>query len=53
MANSWEVPSSQPTYFFQAVGNALDQYLKTYEKFSLRGNYNAEDTEPIISEFLE
>ena len=55
MANSWDIPSSKPTYdyFFKAVGNALDQYLKTYEKFLLLGDFNADDTEPILSEFLE
>ena len=47
-------PPNQPDdYFFKAVGNALDQYLKTYEKFLLLGDFNAEDTEPILSEFLE
>ena len=47
-------PPNQPDdYLFKAVGNALDQYLKTYEKFLLLGDFNAEDTEPILSEFLE
>ena len=47
-------PPNQPNdYFFKAVGNALDQYLKTYEKFLLLGDFNADDTEPILSEFLE
>ena len=47
-------PPNQPDdYFFKAVGNALDQYLKTHEKFLLLGDFDAEDTEPILSEFLE
>ena len=47
-------PPSQPDdYFFKAVGNALDQHPKTYEKFLLLEDFNAEDTEPILSEFLE
>ena len=47
-------PPNQPDdYFFKVVGNALDQYLKTYEKLLLLGDFNAEDTEPILSEFLE
>ena len=41
------------TIFFKAVGNALDQYLKTHEKFLLLGDLNFENTEPILSEFLE
>ena len=44
-------PPNQPGhYFFKAVGNALDQYLKSYEKFLLLGDFNAEF---ILSEFLE
>ena len=47
-------PPNQPDdYFFKVVGNALDQYLKSYKKFLLLGDFNAEDTEPILSEFLE
>ena len=33
-------PPNQPDdYFFKAVGNALNQYLKTYEKFLLLGGF--------------
>ena len=47
-------PGNQPDdYLFKAVGNALDQYLKNYEKLLLLGDFNAEDTEPILSEFWE
>ena len=47
-------PGNQPDdYLFKAVGNALDQYLKNYEKLLLLGDFNAEDTELIISEFWE
>ena len=47
-------PPNQPDdCFFKVVGNTLDQHLKTYEKLLLLGNFNAEDTEPILSKFLE
>ena len=48
-------PNQPDDYFFKAVGNALDQYLKTYEKLLLLGDFNAEDTEPFqkLSEFLK
>ena len=55
MANSWDIGTILQTNlmtYFKAIGNALDQYLKTYEKFLLLGYFNSEDTEP-ISEFLE
>ena len=34
-------PNQSDDYFFKAVGNALDQHLKTYEKLSLPGDFNA------------
>ena len=54
MANSWTYhPPDQPDdCFFKAVSNALDQYLKAYGHFLLLGDFNVEDTEPIISEIL-
>ena len=50
---TYYIPNQPDNYFFKVVGNALDQYLKTYGKFLLLGDLNAEDTEPILSEFLE
>ena len=49
----YHLPNQPDDYFFKVVGNALDQYLKTYEKLLLLGDFNAEDIEPILSEFLE
>ena len=47
-------PPNQPDdYFLKAVCNALDQYHKTYGKFLSLGDFNAADTEPILSEFLK
>ena len=43
-------PNQPDDYFFKVVGNALDQYHKTFEKILLLGDFNAEDTEPILSE---
>ena len=50
---TYHLPNQPDDYFFKAVGNTLDQYLKTYETFLLLGDFNAEDTEPILSKFLE
>ena len=50
---TYHPPSQSDDYFFKALGNAIDQYLKTYEKILLLGDFNDEDTEPILSEFLE
>ena len=49
----YHTPNQRDGYFFKAIHNALDQYLKTSEKFLLLGGFNARDREPILSEFLE
>ena len=47
-------PRNQPDdYLFKPAGNTFDQYLKTNEEFLLLGDFNVENTEPILSEFLE
>ena len=38
-------------YFVYNLGNSLDKY-NHYDKFLLIGDFNAEDSEPIFSEFL-
>ena len=46
-------PPSQPDqYFFDNIGNALDKYSQYYEKFLLAGDFNAEDSETCLSQFL-
>ena len=50
---TYHPPNQLNDYFFKAVGSALDHYLKTYEKFLLLGDFNAENIESILSEFLE
>ena len=49
----YHLPNQLDDYLFKAVCNALDPYLKTYKKILLLEDFNAEDTEPILSEFLE
>ena len=42
----------QDKYFFNQLGNALDKHTQNYEKFLLASDFNAEDFEPSLSEFL-
>ena len=47
----------RPTYqsvkcFFKHVGFALDTYRQPQKKFLCPGDFNTEDTEPVLSEFL-
>ena len=39
-------------YFFKHIGYALDAYGQTYENFLLIGDFNAEETESCLCEFL-
>ena len=34
------------------MGKAIDVYHQTYNKFLLIGDFNVEDTEPCLSQFL-
>ena len=45
-------PCQSVEHFFKNVGFALDTYRQTYDKFFLAGDFNMEDTEPVLSEFL-
>ena len=54
MASLCNLPSSKPKgwLLFNHLGKAIDVYHQTYDKFLLIGNFNAEDTEPCLSQFL-
>ena len=45
-------PSQSDDYFFKNVGNSLDLYFQDYSKFLLVGDFNAVETEPCLSKFL-
>ena len=44
--------SQEDQYFFNHLDITLDKYTQNYEEFSLVGDFNAEDIEPCLSEFL-
>ena len=39
-------------YYLKSMGDALDVYNSTYDKFLLAGDFNAEENEITISTFL-
>ena len=45
-------PNQTDEYFFRNISNALDTYIKTYDKFILAGDFNAEVSEPKMETFL-
>ena len=50
---TYHPPSQSDRYYFESVSNALDLYFTKYDKFLLVGDFNAEDTEPILASFLD
>ena len=45
-------PSQSDLYFFENIGKPLDKYSKHYDKFMLAGDFNAEESERCLSQFL-
>ena len=49
---SYLLPSQSYQNFFHQVKKGLDMYSKFYERYMLIGDFNAEESEPCISQFL-
>ena len=49
---SYHPPSQSDEYFFDHVKNGLDIYSKFYDKSMLVGDFNAEESEPCLSQFF-
>ena len=45
-------PTLDDQYFFSHLGNALDKYTQNYDSFLLIVEFNAEDSEQLLSEFV-
>ena len=49
---TYHPPNQKDDYFFDHLGKAIDVYHQTYNKLLLIGDFNAEDKEPCLSQFL-
>ena len=49
---TYHPPNQTDTYYFEQVGNLLDIHCQNYDKFLLIGDFNAQETGPILSQFL-
>ena len=49
---TYHPPSQNDEYYFKNISSSLDLYCQHYEKFLLIGDFNAEDSEPCLSQFL-
>ena len=52
LLGTYHPPNQTDEYFFRNISNALDTYIKTYDKFILAGDFNAEVSEPKMETFL-
>lgn len=50
---TYHPPKQSDDYYFKQVGNSLDLYCQNYEKFLLIGDFNAEESEPCLYQFLQ
>ena len=44
-------PCESVEYFFKHEGFALDTYRQTYKKYLFAGDFNTENTKPVLSDF--
>ena len=49
---TYRPPNQSAEYFFKQAGYALDTYNQIYEKILFVGDFNSEESEPCLSEFL-
>ena len=45
-------PSQNDAYFYQNLSSCLDLFSKKYTDFFLAGDFNSEETETVLKEFL-
>ena len=49
---SYHPPKQNNEYYFDSLSDALDTYSSIYEKFLLAGDFNCEDSELAVTNFL-
>ena len=49
---TYHPPNQNNKYFFENLGTALDVYIGKYDKFLLAGDFNIEEKETSLSDFL-
>ena len=52
LLGTYHPPNQNDKYFFRNISNALDTYIKTYDKFILADDFNPEVSEPKMENIL-
>ena len=50
---SYHPPSQNDKYYFECIGKALEVYSSTYDRLLLCGDFNAEEKEKVLKDFLD
>ena len=53
LVGTYHPPCQNDQYYFQSVGKGLDIYSANYDKYILAGDFNAEDKEAVLRQFIE
>ena len=53
LLGTYHPPSQNDNFYFDNIGRALDIYTQTYDQFLLIGDFNAEEKENTLSEFMD
>ena len=53
LLGTYHPPSQNDNFYFDNIGRALNIYTQTYDKFLLAGDFNAEEQEVIIKNFMQ
>ena len=53
LLGTYHQPSQNKTFYFRNIGRALDIYTQNYDKIVLAGDFNAEETEIILNNFMD
>ena len=53
LLGTYHPPSQNDNFYFNNIGCALDIYMQNYDKFIFIGDFNAEEDEVILGDFME
>ena len=53
LVGTYHPPSQNDNFYFTNIGCALDVYIPKYDKVLLAGDFNAEEKEVLLSNFME
>ena len=53
LLGTYHPPSQNDDYYFKSIGDSVDIYCSDYQKYVLVGDFNADENEETMKQFLE